>query len=128
MAIEENPENAYEHMLLAQEYFLKNDIENALKYYLETLHLEDIDSEDKRWVLLECLERCGDCYQNLNNFDEAIWYYQEFIKEDSTYREPYLALARIYLTMKMPTLAKGMLDIARDYTNRKYVWVEQTNS
>lgn len=128
LAIEENPENAYEHMLLAQEYFLKNDIENALKYYLETLHLEDIDSEDKRWVLLECLERCGDCYQNLNNFDEAIWYYQEFIKEDSTYREPYLALARIYLTMKMPTLAKGMLDIARDYTNRKYVWVEQTNS
>lgn len=64
----------------------------------------------------------------LKNYDEAIWYYHEFIKEDSTHREPYLNLAEIFNEMHMYTLAESMVNAAIKYSVRHYDWTEQADS
>ena len=128
LAVKENPEDCHERMLLAREYLLNNDFENALKEYLYTLQMPEIDRPEKKLVLLESLNRAADCYIQLKNYDEAIWYYQEFIKEDYTHREPYFGLAEIYNEMKMYTLAKAMVDAAIENSVRHYDWIEQADS
>lgn len=128
LAVEENPNDSHEQMLFAREYLLNNKIEDALREYLKVLKMPDVDVPEKRFVLLESLGRCGDCYRALGNYDEAIWYYQEWIKEDYTYREPYLGLAEVYNNMKMYTLAEAMVETALKYGTRKHTWVEQADS
>ena len=128
LAVEENPDDTHEQMLLAREYLLNNKIEDALREYLKVLKMPDVDTPEKRLVLLESLGRCGDCYKVLGNYDEAIWYYQEWIKEDYTYREPYLGLSEIYADMKMYSLAKVMAQAALEYGTRKNTWVERADS
>ena len=128
LAVEENPEDSHERMLLAREYLLADDYENALENYLKVLHMPDVDTEDKRLVLLESLGRVADCYRFLHNYDEAIWYYQEWIKEDPSYREPYLGLAEIYNDMRMYSLAEALALAAIKNGTRKYTWVERADS
>lgn len=128
LAVEENPDNPHERMLLAREYLINQDFEKALEEYKATIEMPEIDNPLYRNVLLESLGRCADCYKLLKNFDEAIWYCQEFVKEDRTYREPYLIMAEMYNLMEMPTLAKAMALTAFKYGTRKYSWVERANT
>lgn len=125
LAVEENPDNPHERMLLAREYIIKGDYETALKEYEATLNMPEIDNPLYRLVLLESLGRVADCYMALENYDEAIWYCQEFIKEDSTYREPYFILGDLYYNMKMYTLAESMYKAGLEYGTRKYNWLER---
>lgn len=124
LAVNENPEDSHIRMLLAREHFLSKDYNNAIKVYLETLKLKDIDNSNKRLVLLCSLFHLSMCYYEIKNYDEAIWYSQEFIKEDSTYREPYLVMAECYNDMKMFTLAESCLIVARKYGKQHFDWLE----
>jgi len=128
LAVQENPDDSHERMLLAREYLLNEDYDNALENYLTTLKMPDIDEPEKRLVLLESLGRCADIYKIKKEYDTAIWYCQEFIKEDYTYREPYLIMAEIYNDMNMPTLAEACVNQALVYTTRKNTWVERANT
>lgn len=128
LAVKENPTDCHEQMLLGREYLLAHDWKNALDNYLKAIQMPDIENPEKRLVLLESLGRIGDCYTMLQNYDEAIWYYQEWIKEDFTYREPYLMLAEKYNDMHMYTLAIAMVDTANKYATRKYNWIERSCS
>ena len=128
LSVEENPNNAHVRMLYARECMLRNDYDNALKEYLVTLEMPDVDAPNKRLVLLECLGRCADIYAIQQNYDEAIWYCQEFIKEDPTYREPYFIMAELYNNMHIYTLAEACISAALKYSTRKYTWVERKDS
>lgn len=128
LAVKEHPNDSHERMLLAREYLLQGDYENAKKEYIATLNMPDVDSPDKRLVLLESLGRCADIFKIKEEYDTAIWYCQEFIKEDYTYREPYLIMASIYNEMKMPTLAEACVEQALKYGTRKNTWVERVNT
>lgn len=90
--------------------------------------MPEIDEPNKKLVLLESLNRVADCYVQLKNYDEAIWYYQEFIKEDYTHREPYFGLAEIYNDMKMYTLAEAMVKAALEHSVRQFDWIEQADA
>ena len=59
-------------MLLAREYLINEKLEDALKEYLAVLQMPDVESHDKRLILLESLGRCADIYKALKNYDEAI--------------------------------------------------------
>lgn len=128
LACEEHPDDSHERMLLAREYLLNSDYDNALENYLAVLNMPDVDAPEKRLVLLESLGRCADIYKVKEMYDEAIWYCQEFIKEDYTYREPYLIMGEIYNEMKMPTLAEACVEQCLKYTTRKHTWVERANT
>jgi tetratricopeptide (TPR) repeat protein len=128
LAVEENPEDTHVRFLLAREYIIRQDLDNGIKELLETLKMPDIDNPRKRLVLLACLLHLALCYQALENYDEAIWYCQEFIKEDHTYREPYLIMAEMYNIMGMFTLAESCVKAALEYGTHKYDWVEKANT
>lgn len=128
LALKENPHECHIRMLYARELLVSGKKEEALTEYLKTLQMPDIDNSNRRLVLLDSLFHLAIIYQELNNYDEALWYCQEFIKEDYTYREPYLIMAEIYNTMKMYTLAESCVNAALTYSIRKYNWVEKNNS
>ena len=128
LAVEENPENPHERMLLAREYLLAGKYKEALEEYLATLKMPAIDKPEFKNVLLESLGRCADLYKQEKNYDEAIWYCQEFIKEDPTYREPYFLMGEMYNAMKMYTLGKAITEAGFRYSTRKYSWIERANT
>lgn len=128
LSVKENPADSHVRMLLAREYLISNELEKALDEYLAVLKMPDVEDPNKHLVLLESLGRCADIYKEFKNYDEAIWYSQEFIKEDPTYLEPYLILGDLYNNMNMFTLAEAMVECGRKYATRKYNWIERANT
>lgn len=115
-------------MLLAREYLLKKDSDMGLKEFLEVLKMPDVNAPNKRLVLLNSLLQVAFIYEELKNFDEAIWYCQEFIKEDPTYRDPYFLMGEMYNLMKMYTLSEACVKAGFEYGVHKYDWVERGNT
>jgi len=128
LSCKENPEDSHTRMLLAREYVLKKDNKKAIDEFLNVLKMPDIDKPNKRLVLLNSLLQLAFIYEEEKNFDEAIWYCQEFIKEDSTYREPYFLMGEMYNIMKMYTLAEATIEAGFKYGKQHYDWVERGNT
>ena len=128
ISVEENPGNVHVAMLYARELYLQNDVQASLDEFLKVLKMPEIDHPERREVLLNSLLQVALIYEELQNYDEALWYCQEFIKEDRTYREPYLIMAEVYCDMNMPTLAEGCIEMAKKYSHRHYSWVERANT
>lgn len=49
LAVEENPEDSHVRMLLAREYLLQNDANNALEQYLAVLRMADVNTAASDW-------------------------------------------------------------------------------
>lgn len=128
LACEENPKDSHTRMLLAREYVLKQDYHKAIEEFLYVLKMPDVNQPNKRLVLLNSLIQLAFTYEAVNNYDEVIWYCQEFIKEDKTYREPYFLMAEVYNLMKMWPLAEAMAKTGFEYGIQKYDWVERGNT
>lgn len=128
LSCKENPEDSHARMLLAREYLIKKDNKKAIEEFLEVLKMPDVDAPNKRLVLLNSLLQVAFIYEAEKNFDEAMWYCQEFIKEDKTYREPYFLMAEMYNIMKMYTLAEACCKAGFEYGVQKYNWVERGNT
>ena len=128
LSCKENPEDSHARMLLAREYLIKKDNKKAIEEFLKVLQMPDIDAPNKRLVLLNSLLQLAFTYEEEKNFDEAIWYCQEFIKEDSTYREPYFLMGEMYNIMKMYTLAEVITEAGFKYGKQHYDWVERGNT
>ena len=128
LACKENPNDSHIRMLLAREYLIKQESQKSLEEFLEVLKMPDIDRPSRRLVLLNSLIQVAFIYEAEKNFDEAMWYCQEFIKEDKTYREPYFLMAEMYNIMKMHTLAEACCKAGFEYGVQKYDWVERGNT
>ncbi len=126
LSVKENPDNAHVRMLYARELVIQKDLEGSLKEFLKVLEMPDVNN--RRQVLLNSLLQVALIYEDLKNYDEGIWYCQEFIKEDPTFREPYLIMAEMYCNMNMPTLAEGCIEMAKKYSYRHYSWVERATT
>lgn len=128
LSIEENPDNCHVRMLFARELYIQGDIHWSLEEFLEVLKMPEIDHPARKEVLLNSLLQVALIYEELCNYDEALWYCQEFIKEDRTFREPYLVMAEVYCSMNMPTLAEGCIEMAKKYSYQHYSWVERSTT
>ncbi len=128
LACKENPNDSHIRMLLAREYLLRNDNKKGLEEFLNVLKMPDVDKPNKRLVLLNSLIQVAFIYEAEKNFDEAIWYCQEFVKEDPTYREPYFLMAEIYNVMKMYTLGEAMARAGFKNGKQHFDWVERGNT
>lgn len=128
LSCKEHPSDCHVQMLYARELLIQDRWEEGLTEFLKTLKMPDIENPDKRLVLLNSLFQVAEIYQKLQNYDEALWYCQEFIKEDHTYREPYLLMAELYNQMKMPTLAYSCVEAAEKFAFRHNDWVERATT
>jgi len=128
LSTEENPNDSHVRMLLAREYVVRDEWDKALEEFLEVLKMPDVDQPNKRLVLLYSLFQTAIIYEHFKNYDEALWYCQEFIKEDPTYREPYLLMGEVYNSMKMYTLAEATVKAGLEYGVQKYDWVERSTT
>ena len=124
----ENPDNAHVWSLLTREYLLIDDWKTAIEYGLETLHKPDIETSSNGLVLLQTLFFVALSYYRIGNFDEALWYCQEFIRVDPTYREPYFMMAEIFNDTRVFTMAEAAVFAGVKNSTQKFNWVESGNS
>lgn len=129
LSVDENPENAHCRMLLAREYLLKKDYQEAINQYLKCLDYEEIYLPRNKLVLLETYGRLGDLYgwNETEDFSKSMYYYSMFLKTDSSYREPYLCMADIYNNKGLYTLAEATIQTGLKYSVRHYDWVERSD-
>ena len=124
LAVDENPNNSHIKLLYGREYLNNGDQKTALKILFDTLATEDIEYADEGRVLYQTLHFIALCYFDLGNYDEAIWYCQEFIRVNPTYREPYFLMARALIELKLNVLVEGVIDAGLKYSTYKKDWVE----
>ena len=126
LSVEENPENSHCKMLLAREYLLREDYDNAIEQYEACLKYKDIHEQKNVLVLLETYGRLGDLYFIIKkDFGKALNYYLEFLKIDKTHREPYFCIAEIYNELGLFELAIAMVETGLKCSYQHYDWVER---
>ena len=107
---------------------LANDYENAIEVLFKTLDCSDIEYADNQKTLLQTLYFLGLCYFYLKKYDECYWYCQEFLRIDTSYREPYLLMSRAYVEQQLPILAEATVKAMFEYTIHKKDWLEVGDS
>lgn len=128
LSCKENPKDSHVRMLFAREYLANDDLDNAEKEFLKVLKMPDVETPEKREVLLYTLLHLAIIYQRKSDPESALWYCEEFIKEDRTFREPYLLMAEIYNTINIPTLAEACVNAAIEYAYQHNSWIEKGNT
>ena len=128
LSCKENPNSSHVWSLLTREYLILNEYEKAISTGIITLGKPDIEESSFGLVLLSTLYFVAQAYCKLKNYDEALWYCQEFIRVDPTYREPYFLMAEVFNASKVYTMAESAVLAGRKYGVRKYDWVETQNS
>ena len=128
LACEEEPDCSHIWSLYGREYLLANDYENAIDILFKTLDCSDIEYADNQKTLLQTLYFLGLCYFYLKKYDECYWYCQEFLRIDTSYREPYLLMSRAYVEQQLPILAEATVKAMFEYTTHKKDWLEVGDS
>lgn len=128
LSCEENPNDCHVRMLLAREYLLNKDYDNALKEYLTTVSMPEIDEENRHLELIDTLGRIASIYLVKKNYNNAMWYALEMLQNDKTYREPYLIMAEIYSALELYDLAIATAEVGLKVATRHYTWVERANT
>lgn len=83
----------------AEDYYEKNDIDNALDLYDELIH----KGEGSAMVLV----RKASCYSSMNKYDKALEYYNQALAIDSTYKTAYYYLGGLYIDLDSMNQALG---------------------
>jgi glycosyltransferase involved in cell wall biosynthesis len=128
LSCKENPDDCHVRMLLAREYLLDKDYDNALKEYLTTVDMPEIDNENRHLVLIETLGRISSLYLLKGEFNNAMWYALEMMQNDKTYREPYFLMAEIYNVLGYYEMAVATTEVGLKVAERHYTWVERANT
>lgn len=142
LSCKENPTDCHVQMLYAREWLIKYDKtkdvtcrDRSLEEYLKCLDMPEISQPYRKEVLLHCLLSVACIFEDIGEYDKVVWYCQEFIKEDYTYRDPYLLIAEVYNRLGEKTgtkgffiLAESYVKTAEEYTQRHYSWVERENT
>ena len=128
LSCEENPDHSHVRSLLTREYLIDEKWDKAIEYGLQTLKKPDIDISSNGLVLLHTLFFVASSYLQIGNYDEALWYCQEFIRVDPTYREPYFVMAQAFNASHVFTMAEAAVLAGFKNSIQKFDWVETGNS
>ena len=127
-SVEENPEDSHVRMLYARELIVRNEMDEAIEEFKAVLDMPDVNEPERKEVLLNSLLQLAFLYQQKGDIEETLWYCEEFIKENPTYREPYLLMAETYNNIGIYTLAEACVEAAKKYTYQHYSWVERART
>ena len=128
LACEEEPNCSHIWSLYGREHILRQEYEEAIEVLLKTLDCEDLEYSDGQKTLLQTLYFLGLSFYNLKKYDECYWYCQEFLRLNTSYREPYLLMSRAYIDQQLPILAEATVKVMFEYTTHKKDWLEQGDS
>lgn len=123
LRVSEDDSDYFGLMYLAHEYTYQ-------KMYIESIStMNDVlTKHHNKMNNLEhasCYLFIGDALVELGEYDNAIRSYNKAIKIDPTYREPYINLAKVYITQKEWDLASLYLKKGIKNTYRHYSWLER---
>ena len=120
---QEYPEDLYGLIYLAHEYRYRGFFEKSIEKLNKVLTIYD-----KKVNPLErasCYLFMGDDYVDLKQYPEAIASYLKGIEIEPTYREPYLNLAKVFITTKKYDLAVDIIKQGLAKSFRHYTWLER---
>lgn len=124
LSVQENPENMHCRMLLAREYLIQNNPEQARIEYLEVLKHEDTYKRNQ--IALETYGRLADLCEMLDHdIDGVMKYCYKFMEIDDTYREPYFIMAESLASRGKYIMAIGLVETAMSHCTHKYTWIER---
>lgn len=123
---EENPDECYSAYLLAREYGVYRQYDEALEL-LD--HVLDMPDTNKSSIIRHAsLTIMGDIYKYKQDYISALSCYSTQIITNSSYREPYFGMAEIYNQLGMYSAAVGMVEDALNKTYRHYDWSEKSET
>ena len=133
----ENPEDHYGLIYLAHEYYYRGKYNQSIDLLNKILteHKEHYNSLEQA----SCYLFMGDSYKELAEsteydnmkkeaYNNAIDSYLNAIKIENTYIEPYLNLAKVYITIKDYELAEFYIKRGIKVSYRHFTWLERDTS
>ena len=123
---QEFPNDYYGLIYLGREYMFCNNFNKAIETFNYIIanfnnHIGELD-------YTSCYYFLSNCYFELKDYKQAIVHCQQAINIDSTYREPYILIAKIFLELQNYELAKSYLIQGLKNSMRHYSWLESDYS
>lgn len=129
ISVDENLDDPHVRHLYAREFILQNQLDIAYRTFFEVLNLPRLWTEPQFiFVKLDTYFMLASLAAVRGDAAESIYWCQEFIKIDNTYREPYLKLAEIYNSLNNPKQALIVLNEMNKVCFQHYSWVEKQNN
>lgn len=125
--VKEYPNDFYGKFYLAREYSFYERYTESINEFLDILNMSEEIMNDNL-VISGCYCFIGDNYRKMGDNDQAIYFYMLSIKQDKTYREPYLYIAEILNEMKLYSCAIEIVNLCFKNTYRHYNWLERGNT
>lgn len=125
IGVDENPEDCHIFHLYAREYILQNMPEIARRLFLKLLLMKNIHQEQYKEVLLDSFVMLMDLAFRNKDFEEVLYWANEFLKISDNFREPYLIVANVYNVWQDYNRAKEVIQSMYEKCVRHYSWVEK---
>lgn len=123
LRVDEDENDVYGLYLLGREYGNLGEIDLAINYFTKCLNHPRV----KHYTMVRncVLGYMGDLYIIKNDLAKSIYYYNQQIILDNTYREPYLNLAEIYNKLGLYRLGLSYVETALEKGVQHYDWTER---
>ena len=120
----ENPDDFYGLVYLAHEYKYQQKPQECIEFVYGTVFPAIVKGKDDMNCKTDLYMFLGDCYNMLNQPEEAIASYKAGIEMDPTFRDNYTRLGKLYYNQgryldTIEIINKGMLK-----SRRQYSWLE----
>lgn len=126
ISVQENPGNSHVRHLYAREFLLQNMPDEAYKNFFEVLNINETWTNPMyNLVLLDTLLMLASISAQKQIYSETLYWCNQFLRIDDTYREPYLVAADLYNTLHRYTEAKACIDLMNSKCYQHYSWVEK---
>ena len=122
---QEWPESAHIQHLYAREFVLRGDYDTARDNFIQLLLMPDSENEGNKECLLDSYNTLAQIAIVNNKFSEGLYWAQQSVSKDDSFREPYLIAADIYNLFGDFEHAKSVIEEMYEKTYQHYSWVEK---
>lgn len=126
LRVQENPADYCGKFYLSHEYFYQGEYQKSINLLKDIL--ENYQDKYSSLDIAAAYLFLGDNYRRIGNKDKAIYYYNQAIAQESTYREPYLLAAEVFNEIQKYHIAIGYVKEAFKNSYRHYTWLERDMS
>lgn len=126
LAVKENPTSPHVRHLYCREFILQGRQNEAYSKFFQVLNMtESWTNPMFNLVLLDSILMLASLSQQKGELEETLYWCNQFLRVDDTYREPYLVAADVYCARGQFPQALEVLKMMYDKSYRHYSWVEK---
>lgn len=126
LSVKENPESPHVRHLYSREFMLQGRNNEAYSHFFEVLNIDTTWTNARyNLVLLDTLLMLASLAAGKNELEESLYWCNQFLRVDDTYREPYLVAADVYCQRQQYQEALYVLNLMDSKAVRHYSWVEK---